>query len=125
MSNIQDDMTAFKDPAPHNEEAVLLSQSMASQMDVDLLVNGSERIMVLHDKPFPDLLKWGEYDAETKTLNFVMRGGDVMDMGMKILDSLDSKVQKATKLYAIYMQDGKIVDYYNVPLMVHSDVVGG
>lgn len=95
---------------------------LASTMNVDLMVNEDSKLWVIHDKPFPDILIWAEYDADMASLSLIAKDGKIIDLGMKIHQPLRKYMLSARQLFTMRMQDGKIDDCYVLPLIVRETV---
>lgn len=95
---------------------------MAAQMHVELVVNDDAEVWVLHDKPFPAILQWAEYDEESNMLSFVTHDGKVQDLGIIIPEKIADILLDARRVFAMYMPKGQIADMGIVPVMVRETV---
>ena len=103
-------------------EALGMRPPLATQMQVELVVNDSSNIWVLHDKPFPAILQWAEYDRDENNLIFVTDDGLMQDLGMVIPEAVADVILECDQLCAMYMNDGKVSDMGMIPIMVRDSV---
>lgn len=99
-----------------------LRRPMAAEMHVELVVNDDAEVWVLHDRPFPAILQWAEYDEENNSLSFVTHDGKTQELGIIIPETIADILLDARTLYALYMPEGKIADMGIVPIMVRETV---
>lgn len=97
-----------------------LHRPMASTMKVDLFINRNAQVLVAHDRPFPGILQWAEYDVDIGNIIFVTNEGRIQDMGMKIQPTMRKYLRMAQKIDTVLVQDGQIRDVWNVPLVVRE-----
>ena len=95
---------------------------LASLMNVNIMVNESSKVWVLHDKPLPDLLKWVEYDCDRGCVSLVTDEGLLLSLGLELPQDIKQRLEKAQDIYVVRMKDEHIDDFYHLPLLVH-DVV--
>lgn len=94
---------------------------LAQQMDVDFLCNQKGAAWLLHSKPLPALLKWIEYDAESKSVTLVFRQGQVMQLGLAIPNAMEEDLANAEEATVMFVKgDGEIGDFIFVPVIVQQ-----
>jgi hypothetical protein len=96
---------------------------MARTMAVDLIINKDSKVWVAHDKPFPGILQWAEYDVDLGTLHFVTDDGKIQDLGMVVQPSLRKYMRMAEKVDTLLVQNEKICDFYSIPLIVRETMM--
>lgn len=81
-----------------------------SIMNPDLLVNDQGQVVLIHEKPLPDVIWWVDYDPDLRQLIFVTVAGQIMPFGLKIHDVVDAFLRFARVMYFIEIDDaGKII----------------
>jgi hypothetical protein len=93
---------------------------LAATMNVDLVMNPDSKVWILHDKPFPDILMWVEYDIDAATLTLVYRNGKIQDLGIKIHAPMRKYLRSARQLFTMRLEGEQIVDTYIRPLLVRE-----
>ena len=101
-------------------EEIPVFKSLASTMNVDLLLNPDSKVWILHDKAFPDILMWVEYDVDSASLTLVYRNGKVQALGMKIHAPMRKYLRSARQVFTMRLENEKIVDTYILPLLVRE-----
>ena len=96
--------------------------ALMNSMKIGLMTNEASHVMLIHNKPLPNILRWAEYDTETTSLTFVMEGGKIQDSGLKVAPDIEDDLLDATELYAVQTNDDgtKVRDIYLVPLAVRE-----
>lgn len=122
-----DDMTGTKPVSTFAEDGfgqpvihLPIHPSLASWMKVDLVINPDSKVWLLHDKRFPDIVMWAEYDVDSASLTLVMRDGKTQDLGMKIHPPMRKYLRAARQLFTVLLKDEKIADTYILPLLVRE-----
>jgi len=105
-----------------DDDASPVRPDLAGRMHVELVVNENAQVWVLHDKPFPAILQWAEYDEESNALTFITHDGKIQDLGMVLPDPVADILLDAGELCAILMQGGEIRDMGFIPVMVREIV---
>lgn len=93
---------------------------LAATMNVDLVMNPDSKVWILHDKPFPDILMWVEYDIDAATLTLVYRNGKVQELGIKIHAPMRKYLRSARQLFTMRLEGEQIADTYVRPLLVRE-----
>lgn len=93
---------------------------LAATMNVDLVMNPDSKVWILHDKPFPDILMWVEYDIDVASLTLVYRNGKIQELGMKIHAPMRKYLRSARQLFTMRLEGEQIVDTYVRPLLVRE-----
>lgn len=96
---------------------------LASQMNVDLVVNDDGSVWLLHDKPFSDFLRWVEYDAADNKVTIVTQQGRVQDLGMVIPAPMIPAFLKARDICIAQLRNKKIHDMYILPFLARDAVM--
>lgn len=92
----------------------------ANQMKIEVAVNAEGKVLVLHEKPFPDYLEWIEFDAKTGLMTFITAGGKLQELGLAIYEPMTKYVLKAKDVCVICVRSGEIRDMGLVPLTIHN-----
>ena len=100
----------------------MIRPPMAEKMNVEFVVNEDAGIWVLHDRPFPAILHWVEYDQETNIVTFVTHDGKIQDLGMILPKPVGEILMDADEISAILMQEGEIRDIGIVPVISRETV---
>jgi hypothetical protein len=108
----------FSDGAATEEIPVF--RPLASMMKVDLVMNPDSKVWILHDKPFPDILMWAEYDIDSASLTLVYRNGKIQELGLKIHAPMRKYLRSARQLFTMRLEGDQIVDTYVRPLLVRE-----
>ncbi|MCB9990128.1 MAG: hypothetical protein H6867_01955 [Rhodospirillales bacterium] len=103
-------------------ENVPLNPDLISEMLIDIAVNKDSDVWVCHDKPFPAVLEWVEYDPEEARLVFITKGGRLNDFGIEIGPVMAKYLVKAREADVYLIADDKIQDYIKVPLVLPASV---
>lgn len=96
---------------------VPVNADLTSEMLIDVTVNKESDVWVFHDRPFPEVLEWIEYDVDDARLVFVTKGGRINDFGIRIGPLMEKYLQKAEQVDAYLVKDKQIHDYIRVPLV--------
>lgn len=110
--------SSFVDDGAADEIPVF--RPLATTMNVDLVMNPDSKVWILHDKPFPDILMWVEYDIDAATLTLVYRNGKVQELGIKIHAPMRKYLRSARQLFTMRLEGEQIVDTYVRPLLVRE-----
>lgn len=95
---------------------------LTSLMNVNIMVNESSKVWVLHDEPLPDLLKWVEYDCSSGCVSLVTDDGVLLGLGLELPQDIKQRLEKARDVYVVRMRDEYIDDFYHLPLLVQEIV---
>ncbi|NCC21491.1 MAG: hypothetical protein EOM26_03405 [Alphaproteobacteria bacterium] len=90
------------------------------KMKVDLAVNSKGEVWVLHTRPFPGILLWAEYDADTEAVTLCMEDGKIQELGIKVNQQVGKFLLRAKRVFTILTDGKKIEDMYLVPLLVRN-----
>ena len=93
---------------------------LATQMGISLILNPDSKVWLVHERPFPDILMWAEYDIDTASLTLVFRGGRVQDIGMTIQPPMRKYLARSRQIYTMLLQGDKVADCYIMPLLVRD-----
>ena len=91
-----------------------------SHMEVDIVVNKNSDVWILHDRPFEESIAWIEFDADDDTLTFVSYRGAVKNLGVKIQAPVRKYLYNSKRVFLIQTVGGKIIDFFNVALVVRD-----
>lgn len=91
--------------------------SLATSMNVSLVVNEHGQIWILHDKQFPCVLHWVEYDAGEARLVLVSHDGFTIDLGMTVQKAMHQRMKGATHISTMLVGEASIEDFYILPLI--------
>ena len=91
---------------------------LADIMTVNLLVNDKSEIMLLHDKQFPILLKYAEFDPERCILNFIDHRGRSVELGIPIPPVLSNQIVQNSDMKTVLLKNNEIADFYFIPLII-------
>lgn len=95
-------------------------------MSVNLLVNEESEILLLHDKQFPILLDYVEFDPDYGILNFIDPFGRSIELGITIPPILGNQICQTTEMKTALLRNHEIADFYFIPLIVQmSQKEGG
>lgn len=95
---------------------------LAKMMNADLIINRHSQVMLAHDKPFPGVLQWVEYDVDMGSLIFVLDDGKMQDFGMKVAPVMGRYLERAEMINTVLVVDKKMKDYGRVPLLVRDTI---
>jgi hypothetical protein len=104
-------------------EAGAILPPLASEMKVDLITNPDGKVMVLHDKPFREVLSWVEYDEELNEITLIMYQGVMQRLGLEIPEVMVSALLKAEEIYLAQVNSGQIMDIYKLKFMISGKVL--
>ena len=93
---------------------------LATQMGISLILNPESKVWLVHERPFPDILMWTEYDIDRSSLTLVFRGGKVQDIGMAIQPPMRKYLARSRQIYTMLLQGDKVADCYIMPLLVRD-----
>lgn len=113
------DIGAGEKPLP--DDIPLWPGSAAAKMKIDVVVNPEGKVLVLHEKPFPDYLDWIEFDLGTGEMTFITPGGKLHELGMIIHPPMDKYVALAKDVCTICVRENEIRDMGLVPLVIHKE----
>jgi len=94
--------------------------SASSKMKIDVAVNAEGKVLVLHEKAFPDYLEWVEFDAQTGEMTFITAGGKLQDLGLIIHPPMNKHVARAHEVCTICVRNNEIRDMGLLPLTVRN-----
>lgn len=106
-------------------EIPVWSKSINDQMKVDVAVSSDGKVLVLHDKAFPDYLEWVEFDAKSGEMTFVTAGGKLQGLGLMIYAPMNKYVARALEVCVICIRNDEVRDMGLLPLVVHNREEGG
>lgn len=86
-------------------------------METALVMNERGQIWLLHNKQFPAVLNWAEYDAEKKSLTFISHDGRLIDMGVTVQSQFHDSLMKSRNISTMLLHDGQVCDFYILPLV--------
>ncbi len=92
--------------------------ALAASMNVNLVVNEHGQIWILHDKQFPCVLNWVEYDADEGKLVLVSHDGMMIDLGMTVQRAMRNRMMGATHISTMLVGETSIEDFYILPLII-------
>ena len=76
----------------------------------DLVVNDQGQVVLIHEKPMPDVIWWVDYDPDLRALAFVTITGQIMPFGLPIHDVVDAFLRFARVICFIEINaEGKII----------------
>jgi hypothetical protein len=101
-------------------EEIPVFRPLTTMMKVDLVMNPDSKVWILHDKPFPDILMWAEYDIDSASLTLVYRNGKTQELGLKIHAPMRKYLRSARQLFTMRLEGDQIVDTYVRPLLVRE-----
>lgn len=113
--------TANITPKTDDVSSPPLWHDAVSGMTVDIAMNKDGMVWVLHDRPFPDLVEWAEFDRHGHILTFITRGGKLQNLGIPIHPPMHDALVKAKGVYIMLVQDGEIRDMGLLPLVTRKD----
>jgi hypothetical protein len=103
--------------------AILPLSPLASQMKVDLLINGElGRIAILHEEPLAGTVQWLEYDEDQRQLLLVYEDGQVQELGMRLPPIGREQILRAGEARVIFMKNDFERPYVTVPVIVREAV---
>lgn len=103
-----------------NNPDIPVKPDMNSHQKVAVIVKDNGKILVLHDKPFRELLGWVEYDADTNELFLMTRNGNIHRSGLEIQESAIDKVKSSDQAAIIWVKDNEIKDMYILPVTIRE-----
>lgn len=101
-------------------DGIPVNPDLTSKMLIDIAVNKNSDVWVFHDKPFPELLQWAEYDIDDGRLVFITKGGMINDFGLEIQPLMRKYLRKADTIDIILVYDQKIQDYGRLKLITRN-----
>lgn len=102
----------------HPRPAAMPYPSLVESMNVNLVVNDTGKIFILHDKKFPCVMNWVEYDTDSGQLALVAHDGTMIDFGMIIQSPIRKRMMNATDISTLLVGDNRIDDFYIMPLII-------
>ena len=100
--------------------ADLVLSPLATMMRIELIVNDQSGVILLHDKPFPGILHWMEYDSDLNVVTLVLRDGRSIDLGMKIHPDIGECLKDTKLLYTVLTSGKDIQDMFLVPVVIRD-----
>jgi hypothetical protein len=97
--------------------------SLASLMDVELVVSEDHSVMVIVSKELLQSYWWAEYDIDLQQLYFVTVEGKIQGLGMKVHEPFEDNMTDATDIRLVrFNQKTKKMSGlpYIVPLVVRK-----
>ncbi|MGB4057218.1 MAG: hypothetical protein WBK77_03955 [Alphaproteobacteria bacterium] len=73
-------------------------ESVAKRAKLEFLVNDRGDAMLLHMGPLKSGYEWVQYDDYTGTIQFIMPGGDVQELGMVVPKPIKEVLDKTRAL---------------------------
>lgn len=120
---------AVKPKTMLDDEAVKLrpadspvNPDLTEEMMIDVAVNRKAEVWAFHNKPFPGVLEWVEYDIDDGRLVFVTKGGKLNDFGITIGPLMRKYLKRARYVDAYLVRDRKIYDFIRVSLVARETV---
>ena len=104
-------------PLPETEKATVVFPDLQKTMETALVMNEKGNIWLLHDKQFPVVLNWVEYDSGNKCLTFISHEGQMIDFGIMVPKQFHQCLMASKNISTVLLQDGKICDFYIIPLV--------
>jgi len=95
---------------------------LADAMKVDLVVNSSGSIWILHDRPLPALVTWADYDSDAGTVTFATDKGKTQELGIQVPRTMTGTLQEATQVSVLLMENRKVTDFTIIPLNTISSI---
>lgn len=94
--------------------------SLASLMTIELLVKENDAVYLVHDEPYPGILKWVEYNPDAREMSFIQQDGVTQDLGLDIPEDLNERLKtaKSNMINVVLKKDSRIEDYYIVPFVM-------
>lgn len=110
-----------------NNPDIPVKPDMNTHQKVAIIVTDNGKLLVLHDKPFREILGWVEYDADTNEIMLMTRNGNIHKTGLKVQDSAIDKVKNIDQATIMWVEDNKTIkDMYILPVTVReTDLIGG
>ncbi len=106
-------------PARRRNSSPVLPDLLSS-VNVDLVIGENSKLWLLHDKPFPGVLRWIEYDMRDRTVTLVLDDGRTQNVGVKINPQIATYLRRASHAYAVLFIQGKVRDVYMVAVTVRD-----
>ena len=103
-----------------NNPDIPVKPDMNTHQKVAVIIKDNGKILVLHDKPFREILGWVEYDADTNELFLMTRNGNIHRSGLEIQDSAVNQVKNADQSAIVWVKDNKIKDMYVLPVTIRE-----
>lgn len=98
------------DDAPTKAVDTPVIPALHSIMNPDLIVNDQGQVVLIHEKPLPDVIWWVDYDPDLRQLIFVTVAGQIMPFGLPVPDVVDAFLRFARVMDFIEIDDtGKII----------------
>jgi hypothetical protein len=91
-----------------------------ASMKVDVAINKDGLVWILHDRPFPDIVEWVEFDIDSKIMTFITYGGKLQNLGISIHPPMDEKIARARSVFVMQVQNGEIRDMGRLPLITQQ-----
>ncbi len=91
-----------------------------SQMKIDVTIDRNAQVRVFHNKAFPGLLKWVEYDADDGSLVFITEGGRLNNFSIALTKEMKKYLPQARHVEAFFIQDGTARDYTKVEMITRT-----
>ncbi len=98
------------DDAPTKAADTPIIPALHTIMNPDLIVNDQGQVVLIHEKPMPDVIWWVDYDPELRQLIFVTVAGQIMPFGLPVPDVVDAFLRFARVIDFIEIDaEGKII----------------
>lgn len=119
-SNARDPLDILRQKMEERTDRPMIKASMAKTMNADLIINRHSQVWLAHDKPFPGVLQWVEYDVDLESLIFVLDDGKIQDFGMKVAPVMGRYLQQSKMIDTVLVVDKQIKDFGRVPILVRD-----
>lgn len=93
-------------------------------MNIDLFLTGQSEAGAVCDGAYPEPVAGIILDAQTRELTLEFAGGSTSHLNIPIEDSHKEKLLFAHRMYVGYLEDGLLVDSFEVPLLYLNDPYG-
>lgn len=114
------DVFAVKPKAGGVDPSAFVPPTLASLMNVNLVVNDASEAILLHDKQFPFPINWAEYDKDLRKLYLISYKGTPLELGISIPDKLGKKLEKNMHFKTALIQNETLADFYYLPFIVRG-----
>ena len=83
------------------------------------------QLIIIHTRPFREILAWVEFDVDTRRIALLSRRGSIFDTGFEIAPSKAEQIKNAKQASVLWFADKKIKDIYTLPVTVRdTDLIG-
>lgn len=114
------DVFAAKPKAGRVDPSAFVPPTLASLMNVNLVVNDTSEAILLHDKQFPFPINWAEYDKDLRKLYLISYRGTPLELGIPIPDKLGQKLEKNLQFKTALIQNETLADFYVLPFVIRD-----